>query len=129
MVGMVIISHSKKIAEGVRELALQMAPEVSISASGGTKDGSIGTDIDIILEGINKVYSEDGVVILFDLGSALMNAEIALEFLSEDKNDKVKIIDTALVEGAITGAVEISMDKSLKEIIKVLEGLKLGKMA
>lgn len=129
MVGMVIISHSKKIAEGVRELALQMAPEVSISASGGTKDGSIGTDIDIILEGINKVYSEDGVVILFDLGSALMNAEMALEFLSEDKNDKVKIIDTALVEGAITGAVEISMDKSLKEIIKVLEGLKLGKMA
>lgn len=129
MVGMVIISHSKKIAEGVRELALQMAPEVSISASGGTKDGSIGTDIDIILEGINKVYSEDGVVILFDLGSALMNAEMALEFLSEDKNNKVKIIDTALVEGAITGAVEISMDKSLKEIIKVLEGLKLGKMA
>lgn len=129
MVGMVIISHSKKIAEGVRELALQMAPEVSIAAAGGTKDEGIGTDIDIILEGINKTYSEDGVVILFDLGSALMNAEMALEFLSEDKKEKVKIIDTALVEGAITGAVEISMDKSLKEIIKVLGELKLGKMA
>lgn len=129
MVGMVIISHSKKIAEGVRELALQMAPEVSISAAGGTKDGSIGTDIDIILEGINKAYSDEGVVILFDLGSALMNAEMALEFLPEDKKDKVKIIDTALVEGAISGAVEISMDKSLKEIIKSLRELKLGKMA
>lgn len=129
MVGMVIISHSKKIAEGVRELALQMAPEVSIAAAGGTKDGGIGTDIDIILEGINKAYSDDGIVILFDLGSALMNAEMALEFLPENKKDKVKIIDTALVEGAITGAVEISMDKSLKEIIKTLEQLKLGKMA
>jgi len=129
MVGMVIISHSKKIAEGVKELALQMAPEVGIAVAGGTKDESIGTDIDIIIEAINKVYSEDGVVLLFDLGSALMNAGMALEFLPEDKRDKIRIIDTALVEGAITGAVEISMDKSLKEVIQVLEELKLGKMA
>lgn len=129
MVSMVIISHSKKIAEGVKELALQMTPEISIAAAGGTKDESIGTDIDIILQAINKVYSEDGVVILFDLGSSLMNAEMALEFLSDDKKDKVKIIDAALVEGAITGAVEISMDKSLKEIMEVLGALKLDKMA
>ncbi|KAJ53454.1 dihydroxyacetone kinase phosphotransfer subunit [Clostridium tetanomorphum] len=126
MVGMVIVSHSYKIAEGVKELALQMASEVPIAIAGGTKDRRIGTDIDIILSAIDKVYSEDGVIILFDLGSALMNAEMALDFLPEDRK-KVEIVDTALVEGAITGAVEISMEKTLAEVKAIVEEMKLGK--
>ncbi|MBE6043523.1 MAG: PTS-dependent dihydroxyacetone kinase phosphotransferase subunit DhaM [Clostridium thermopalmarium] len=127
MVGMVIVSHSNKIAEGVKELSLQMAPDVPIASAGGTKDGRIGTDIDLILRAIDKVYSDEGVIILFDLGSALMNAEMALEFLPEDRREKVEIVDTALVEGAITAAVEISMEKNMKDIIKEIEVMKLGK--
>ena len=127
MVGMVIVSHSNKIAEGVKELSLQMAPDVPIASAGGTKDGRIGTDIDLILRAIDKVYSDEGVIILFDLGSALMNAEMALEFLAEDRREKVEIVDTALVEGAITAAVEISMEKNMKDIIKEIEVMKLGK--
>lgn len=127
MVGMVIVSHSNKIAEGVKELSLQMAPDVPIASAGGTKDGRIGTDIDLILRAIDKVYSDEGVIILFDLGSALMNAEMALEFLPEDRREKVEIVDTALVEGAITVAVEISMEKNMKDIIKEIEVMKLGK--
>lgn len=129
MVGMVIISHSHKIAEGVQELALQMASDVPIAIAGGTKDGRIGTDMDLILEAIDRVYSKDGVLMLFDLGSALMNAEMALEFLPEDKKGKIEIADTALVEGAITGAVEISMKKSLSEVKAIVEEMKLGKKA
>lgn len=129
MVGMVIVSHSNKIAEGVKELSLQMAPDVPIASAGGTKDGRIGTDIDLILRAIDKVYSDEGVIILFDLGSALMNAEMALEFLPEDRREKVEIVDTALVEGAITAAVEISMEKNMKDIIKGIEVMKLGKKA
>ncbi|RXI45843.1 PTS mannose transporter subunit IID [Clostridium tetani] len=129
MVGMVIVSHSNKVAKGVRELSLQMAKDVPIASAGGTKDGRIGTDIDLILEAIDKVYSDEGVIILFDLGSALMNAEMALEFLPEERKGKVKIVDTALVEGAITAAVEISIDKDIEEIIKEIEIMKLGKKA
>lgn len=129
MVGMVIVSHSNKVAEGVKELSLQMAPDVSIASAGGTKDGRIGTDIDLILRAIDKVYSDEGVIILFDLGSALMNAEMALEFLPEDRRERVEIVDTALVEGAITAAVEISMEKSMEDIIKEIEVMKLGKKA
>ena len=104
-----------------------MAPDVPIASAGGTKDGRIGTDIDLILRAIDKVYSDEGVIILFDLGSALMNAEMALEFLPEDRREKVEIVDTALVEGAITAAVEISMEKNMKDIIKEIEVMKLGK--
>ncbi|AEM68448.1 dihydroxyacetone kinase phosphoryl donor subunit DhaM [Mycoplasma putrefaciens] len=127
MVSIVIISHSKKIAEGVVELAKQMASQVQITSCGGTKDNQIGTDLDLILKAINKVWSQDGVLILFDLGSALMNAEMAVEMLDNNKKANVKIIDVALVEGAILAAVNSSMNKSLDEIIKELEVLKLNK--
>lgn len=127
MVGMVIVSHSSKVAEGVRELSLQMVPDVPIASAGGTKDGRIGTDIDLIIDAIDKVYSDEGVILLFDLGSALMNAEMALEFLPEDRKNKIEIVDTALVEGAITAAVQISMNRSMEDIIKEVEVMKLGK--
>lgn len=127
MVGMVIVSHSSKVAEGVRELSLQMVPDVPIASAGGTKDGRIGTDIDLIIDAIDKVYSDEGVILLFDLGSALMNAEMALEFLPEDRKSKIEIVDTALVEGAITAAVQISMNRSMEDIIKEVEVMKLGK--
>lgn len=128
MVGLVIVSHSQKVAEGVKELASQMALDVSITAAGGTNDGRLGTDVDKILSAINEVYSEDGVLIIFDLGSAYMNAEMALECLEEDIRSKVEIIDTAIVEGAITAAVESSINKTISEIKESLKSLALGKM-
>lgn len=102
MVGIVLVSHSEKIAEGIKELSMQMAPEAKVSTAGGTKDNRIGTDMDKITEAIEEVYSEDGVLILFDLGSAFMNTEMALEFLDEEKREKICIVDTAIVEGGIT---------------------------
>lgn len=128
MVGMVIISHSEKVAEGVKELALQMAEDVPIEAAGGTSDNGLGTDIEKIISAINKVYSEDGVAVLFDLGSAYMNAQMAIETLPGVMQKKVVIIDAALVEAAIVAAVESSIGKNLIEIQAALEVLCLHKM-
>lgn len=129
MVGLVIISHSENIAKGVVEMAAQMAPNVPIIDAGGTFDGRIGTDMEKISEGIKKVYSEDGVLILFDLGSAYMNTEMAIDFLDEEfDKEKIQIVDCALVEGAITAAVQSSLEENIENIKNALKDLSLNKI-
>ncbi len=129
MVGLVIVSHSPKIAEGIRDLALQMTPAgIPLALVGGLSTGELGTNPEQVLEAINQVYSDDGVLILFDLGSAFMSAETAVEFLPEDKQERIYISGAALVEGAITAAVEISLGKPLEEINQSLESLNVGKI-
>lgn len=128
MVGIVIVSHSYMIAEGIKELAKEMAKNVSIASAGGTIDGRLGTDADKIIKAIDEVYSDDGVIIIFDLGSALMNAEVALESIDENKRKNILITDTAMVEGAIIASIGSSINKTLSEIAEDLKDLKLGKM-
>jgi len=128
MVGIVIVSHSNKVAEGLKEIALQMAPEVKIAEAGGTNDGRIGTDITKIQDAIREVYSESGVIILFDLGSAFMNTEMAIEFLDEDMKNNIEIIDTPLVEGTIVAAVDSSIGKNIYEIKKSLKKMPTNKI-
>lgn len=128
MVGVVIISHSSKVAEGVKDIALQMADCTPIVAAGGTRENGLGTDIDKITLAINQVYSKDGVIILFDLGSAYMNAAMAIESLTEEMQKNIKVIDAALVEGAIIVAVESNMGKNLVEIQETVKDLCLHKM-
>lgn len=122
MVGIVIVSHSQKVAEGAKELALQMAPDAKIAACGGLPDGGIGTDMEKISNGIAEVYSDDGVVMLVDMGSAIMTSEMAVE-MAEDP-DKVKIVDSPVVEGAVIGAVEANIGSSLEKVIEVLKEVK-----
>lgn len=122
MVGIVVVSHSQKIAEGAVELAKQMAADAKIAAAGGMQDGSIGTDVSKILAGIEAVQTGDGVVVLVDLGSAVMSSEMAIEMLDDGSN--VKIVDAPIVEGAIFGAVEASIGSSLAEVTEVLTGAK-----
>ncbi|WMJ79204.1 dihydroxyacetone kinase phosphoryl donor subunit DhaM [Clostridium sp. MB40-C1] len=128
MVGIVIVSHSSKVAEGIKELAGQMAQSVPMVAAGGTSDGRLGTDVQKIMNAIQEVYSEDGVVVLFDLGSAYMNSEMAIECLPEDMQKNIAIVDTALVEGAVTAAVESSLNSSLEAVKKSVAEMSLGKM-
>lgn len=128
MVGIVIVSHSYLVAEGTKEIALQMAGDIKIEAAGGTNDKRVGSDVNKILSAINKVYSDDGVLILFDLGSALMNAEIAKDFLEKDKRNKVKIVDAPLVEGAILAAIECSLNKKLVDIKQKVENMSRNKI-
>ncbi|GAA0179524.1 dihydroxyacetone kinase phosphoryl donor subunit DhaM [Clostridium sediminicola] len=128
MVGIVIVSHSSKIAEGLIELSRQMAPNVPMASAGGTLDGRIGTDIEKIISSINEVYSKDGVLIIFDLGSALMNAEMAIEYLDSEIQKKVSIVDAAIVEGTITAAIQSSIGNNLEQIKKALIHVGLNKL-
>ena len=121
MVGLVIVSHSCKIAEGVVDLASQMAPDYDgLRAAGGMEDGEIGTDAMKIMNAVQEVNTGDGVLILCDLGSAIMSAETAIDFL-EEEDGLVKIADAPLVEGAIVAAVEASIGKSLDEVLEAAE--------
>ncbi|WIF93928.1 dihydroxyacetone kinase phosphoryl donor subunit DhaM [Caminicella sporogenes] len=122
MVGIVIVSHSKKIAEGVVELCSQMAQgEVKVIAAGGTEDGRIGTDAVKIMEAIKKANSGDGVLILVDMGSAIMSTQLALDLLDEDFKNNVVIVDAPIVEGSIGAVVQASIGSCLQEVKKVAE--------
>ncbi|MFK0003014.1 dihydroxyacetone kinase phosphoryl donor subunit DhaM [Paenarthrobacter sp. NPDC090522] len=105
-VGIVVVSHSSKIAEGAVELAAQMAPDVGLVAAGGTDDGRIGTSLEKVLAAVEQSLADaggDGVVVLTDLGSAVMTAESAVEFASDP--DAVQLADAPLVEGLVAAAV------------------------
>ncbi|MET1052066.1 MAG: dihydroxyacetone kinase phosphoryl donor subunit DhaM [Mycetocola sp.] len=104
-VGLVFVSHSSKIAEGLVDLAGQMAPDVTLVAAGGTDDGGIGTSFDTVTAGVRAADSGDGVAILCDLGSAILTAETALDFLDDDERARVMIVDAPLVEGGVAAAV------------------------
>ena len=85
MVSIVLVSHSAALAEGVAELAREMGgEEVAIAAAGGLDDGAIGTDAARVMAAVEEVRSPDGVLVLMDLGSALMSTEMALEMLDPD---------------------------------------------
>lgn len=128
MVSLLIVSHSEKIAEGVKELALEMAPDIKIAAAGGTLEGCLGSCYNKIYNALVNIYTEEGVLVLFDLGSSYMTAELVKEALALEGKDKILIVDAALVEGAVTAAVLISLGSSIEEIIKRLINLKLNKM-
>lgn len=113
MVGIVVISHSQKAAEGTVELAKMMAPEAPIVAAGGMEDGGLGTSFDKIHNAVDAVYSDDGVAFIMDMGSAVMTAEMVLEAM-DDK--KLAMLDCPMVEGAIIAAVEVTGGATLDEL-------------
>lgn len=102
-VALVVVSHSEKIADGAVELAAQMAPDVVIVAAGGTPDGRIGTSLEKVMSALEQAAGGDGVVVLTDLGSAVMTAESALEFAGDPED--VLLADAPLVEGLVAAAV------------------------
>ncbi|MEJ2731239.1 MAG: phosphoenolpyruvate--protein phosphotransferase [Deltaproteobacteria bacterium] len=121
MIGIVIVSHSKRLAEGVKELAVQMTQnKVPIEIAAGIDDlaNPIGTDPMKVLTAIETVHAAgaEGILVLMDLGSALMSAETALDFLPEGLKEKVRLCAAPLVEGAISAAVQASMDASLDNV-------------
>ena len=121
MVGIVIVSHSKKLAEGVRELAAQVAASSErIVAVGGMEDGELGTDAVRISEAIRQADGGSGVVILADLGSGVMSAETAMELL-EDEGIDMRLADAPIVEGAVAASVEAACGSGLDEVLRAAE--------
>ncbi|CAM3976066.1 dihydroxyacetone kinase phosphoryl donor subunit DhaM [Kibdelosporangium persicum] len=103
MIGLVLVSHSAKLAEGLAELAGQMAPDVRILPAGGLLDGTLGTDFDAVSAALDRADAGDGVVLLYDLGSAKMTADLAVEMLGDPS--RAAVVDAPFVEGAVAAAV------------------------
>lgn len=124
MVGIVIVSHSKEIAEGVKRLAVQMTGKNhSIVAAGGMDDGGIGTDAIRIQAAIEQADKGEGVVVMVDLGSAVLSTEMAMELL-EDSDYTIKIADAPIVEGSVGAAVQASIGGDLTSVIEAAEAAK-----
>lgn len=119
MVGLVIVSHSRALASAVVALVEELSVEkIPLAVSGGIGDeyGDLGTDATDVMDAIESVYSDDGVLILADMGSALLSSDMALEFLSEDMTGNIRISAAPLVEGAVAAAVQIGLHASLDEV-------------
>lgn len=114
MVSLLIVSHSAQLAAGVREFASQVAGDtVQILDAGGTDDGSLGTSINRIQQGLEQIASPDGTLVLVDLGSAVLSVEMAIEALGDV--NRIYISDAPLVEGAYLAALEASAEATLDE--------------
>ncbi|MCL6751988.1 phosphoenolpyruvate--protein phosphotransferase [Nostoc sp. CCCryo 231-06] len=130
MIGIVIVSHSKQLALGVRELAAQMVQgQVSIAVAAGIEDpeNPLGTDPIQVYEAIASVFSDDGVLVLMDLGSALLSAEMAIEFLPEAQQQKVYLCEAPLVEGAIAAVVAAAAGRDIHQVMAEARGALLAK--
>lgn len=104
-VGLVFVSHSAQIAEGLVDLARQMAPDVRLEAAGGTDDGGIGTSAELVERGIRAASDGSGIVVIGDLGSAILTAETVVELLDDPPEGGVRVLDVPLVEGGVAAAV------------------------
>ncbi|MGW4930522.1 dihydroxyacetone kinase phosphoryl donor subunit DhaM [Agromyces sp. NPDC004153] len=125
-VGVVFVSHSARIAEGLVELARQMAPSAALVAAGGTDDGRIGTSFDLVSSGIAEADSGAGVVVLCDLGSAILTTETALDFLDDEVRERVRIVDAPFVEGGVAAAVAAEAGDDLAHVVTAAESARGG---
>ena len=125
IISLVIVSHSQQLALGVRELAVQMVDEIvpiAIAAGVEDPDNPLGTDVMQVCQAINSVFSDHGVLVLMDLGSAVMSAEMALEFLSPEQRAKVYLCSAPLVEGTLAAAVSAAAGNNIQEVIAEAQG-------
>ena len=119
MVGLVLVSHSSMIAEGLRAMVAQVAgAEVAVATAGGTEDGRLGTSAPRIVEAIRSTLDAgaEGTLILLDLGSAALSLELALEDFEPADRARLRVSEAPLVEGAILAAVQASIGASLDEV-------------
>jgi phosphoenolpyruvate-protein phosphotransferase/dihydroxyacetone kinase phosphotransfer subunit len=132
MVGIVLVSHSHEVAAGAAELARQMGgQDVRIEAAGGLDEPGhpIGTDAMRVVAAIDAAWSDDGVLVLMDLGSAVLSTELALDFLDEERRPKVLLTDAPFVEGAVAAAVAAKLGRPLAEVAEEARGGLAGKHA
>lgn len=125
-VSFVIVSHSASLAAGVCELAAQMAPDVHFEAAGGTEDGRIGTSYDLVESALEAALAAvdgygSGVIVLTDLGSATMTVESVIDM--SDEPERVRFVDTCLVEGAVASSVRAQLGEDLDQVADVAAAL------
>jgi dihydroxyacetone kinase phosphotransfer subunit len=123
LVGLVLVSHSATLVDGLREMVAQVAgADVPVASAGGTEDGRLGTNAPRIAAAIEEVLGRaDDVLVLLDLGSAALSLELAIEELPEADRTRVRVSEAPLVEGAILAAVQASVGASIDEVAAAAE--------
>lgn len=127
MVGLVLLSHSLKLVEGIRDIVDEMAKGIPLYLAGGNSEGGLGSSYELIKEVFQKAYSPEGVIVLYDIGSSFMTAEFVLDELDDNIRSSIKIIKAPLVEGAIVAAVEISSGASFVDLCELLREMEMVK--
>ena len=123
-VGIVIVSHSPLVAGGAADMVRQMVgDEVPLAWCGGDPAGGLGSSVETILAAIDRAWSDAGVAILFDLGGAETNAEMAIEMLDPERAAKIVICNAPIVEGAVIAATEASGGSDLMTVKATAEEL------
>jgi len=123
-VGIVIVSHSPKVAEGAADMVRQMVGDsVPLAWTGGNSEGGLGTDVASIIEAIERAWSDAGVAVLVDLGGAETNSEMAIDMLASDRRERVVVCEAPVVEGAVMAATEASGGATLDAVRRTAEEL------
>lgn len=125
MVGLVLISHSGTLVEGLRDMVAQVAgADVPVAIAGGTQDGRLGTSAPTIAAAIRSTLDAgvESALVLLDLGSAALSLEVALEEFDEGDRARIRISEAPLVEGAILAAVQASVGASIDEVVAAADG-------
>lgn len=120
MVGIVLVSHSKALAEALAAYTKMMAPDARVFAAGGLDDGSFGTSYDLISDAVEQAREPDGAVVIMDMGSAVMTVKMVLEDMDEED---VYMADCPFVEGAVEGTVLAQAGSAAKDIVSALNGV------
>jgi phosphoenolpyruvate---glycerone phosphotransferase subunit DhaM len=119
LVGIVLVSHSLELARGLADLTSQVAgSEVRIEPAGGGPGGSLGTSGDVVRQAISRADTGEGVVVLADLGSAVLTVRHLLE---GQTNGHIRLVDAPFVEGAVAAAVMSSAGQSLEDVARAAE--------
>ena len=123
-VGIVIVSHSPKIAEGAADMVRQMVGDsVPLAWTGGNPEGGLGTDVALIIDAIGRAWSDAGVAVLVDLGGAETNSEMAIGMLEPGQRERVVVCEAPVVEGAVMAATEASGGATLDAVRRTAEEL------
>ena len=125
-VGLVVVSHSRALADAAVVLARGMLPgrEITVEVAAGDLDGGLGTDATAIAAAMTAADSGDGVVVLMDLGSAVLSAEMALELIDNDVRERVVLSPAPLVEGLVGAVVTAASGATRTQVAaEALRGL------
>lgn len=125
-VGIVVVSHSRGLAEAAVEVAMQMVRDpIAVALAAGLPDGSLGTDATAVATAVAEVDHGDGVVVLVDMGSAILSAELGIELYGKETD--VRILPAPFVEGLVVAAVMASTGASIDDVTRETNGALLPK--
>lgn len=125
MIGLLLVSHSIKITDGIKDLVEEMTQnEVPLVSCGGTDDGRLGTSAEKIVSGMETLSECSHILIFTDIGSSIMSSEIALEMVPEEIREKCTLVDAPIVEGAFIAGVQAMISDDVEEVLAEVEKLK-----